>query len=246
MSSSQLYRGRRVRFASPQGSSIRFQRKKQIVKRLCAIVAAVCVVALSASLIGVWATSSKPAQAVFRRADGLEIPACPVGVEEGPINLAVSTVLDDGPVFLGCPDCIRKLKANPTKYAAKIAHQRKVLATWPQIQVTCPVSGETIDHREFVEHAGGTVYFCCEQCKREFRQAPDKYMGKLAASYTYQTKCPVSGKTIDPEVSTSAPAGETVYFCSNKCREKFKENPAQIAVKLAEQGIWLDLPSDKR
>lgn len=229
MSSSQPYRRPRT-----HGFVTRSQRKKKIVKRLCAIVAAVCIVALSASLIGVWATSSKPTREVFRRADGLEMPACPVGVDEGPINLAVRTVFDDGPVFLGCPDCITKLKANPTKYAAKIAHQRKVLATWPRIQVTCPVSGETIDKGVFIDHAGNKVYFCCERCKREFVQAPANYTGKLAASYTYQTKCPVTGKTIDPAASATAPGGEIVYFCSDQCQDTFKKGPAQYAAKLAD------------
>lgn len=206
----------------------------------------VSAVVLAASLIGIWATSPvRPPRQVFTRADGLEIPACPVGEDEGPINLAVRTVLDDGPVFLGCPDCVEKLRANPTMFAVKIAEQRKVLEAWPRIQVTCPVSGETIDKRVFVEYAGAKVYLCGERCKSSFQAAPWKYKVLLAASYSYQTKCPVDGKEIDPAVSTKAPGGETVYFCADTCCDKFDDGPAQYASKLADQGFWLDLPSGK-
>jgi YHS domain-containing protein len=38
---------------------------------------------------------------------------------------------DDGPVYFCCKGCAAKYKANPAKYAEKVAAQRKFLAEHP-------------------------------------------------------------------------------------------------------------------
>lgn len=172
-----------------------------------------------------------------------KLPKCPVRGE--PINLAVSTATDDGPVFFCCSQCIPKFEAEPKKYAETVTAQRRALAALPRVQLTCPISGESVKTAVFVEEKGQKVYFCCKNCRGKYEKDPAKYAGKLANSYIYQTKCPVTGKAIDPQVSAKAPAGETVYFCCKNCPEKFGKDPAKYAPKLEEQGLRLDLSKTK-
>jgi YHS domain-containing protein len=51
--------------------------------------------------------------------------------------------------------------------------------------------------------------------------------GEKAKGFTTQTKCPISGKPIDTEV-TASHNDQTVYFCCAGCPAKFKENPEKI------------------
>ncbi len=172
-----------------------------------------------------------------------EMPKCPIMDE--PINLAVSTPTDDGPVFFCCKGCIKDYKAEPGKFAAKVASQHKILAKWDKVQVTCPVSGEPVESKVFTEHNGEKVGLCCKRCVKAFDSSPGKYKAALANSYTYQTKCPVSGSAIDASVSTVLPGGETVYFCCGDCSDKFMANPDKYAPKLAEQGVKVSVAKIK-
>lgn len=168
-----------------------------------------------------------------------KLPACPVMGE--PIDVGVSTMTDDGPVYFCCPSCIKKLKENPDKYAEAVAAQRKALTGLPKVQVTCPVSGKPVDKKVSIEHDGQTVYFCCQKCPSAFQADPAKYRAKLAGSYSYQTTCPVSGEEISPTSFTELADGHKVYFCCDKCSKKLVADPAKYAPDLKEQGIYLDL-----
>ncbi len=165
----------------------------------------------------------------------LALPKCPVADE--PINFAVSTATNDGPVFFCCKDCISKYKANVDKYSVKVAAQRKALVGRAKVQVTCPLSGKPVDQKVFVEHDGGKVYFCCEGCIGRFKQDPGKYKVALANSYTYQTKCPIMDEDINPQAFTTAANGMKIYYCCKGCDKKFLADPAKYAPKLVAQGF---------
>ncbi|RMF79913.1 MAG: hypothetical protein D6744_08675, partial [Planctomycetota bacterium] len=113
------------------------------------------------------------------------------------------------------------------------------LAKLPKVQVRCPLSGEPINKKEFVETDGQKVYFCCGNCKKKYAAEPAKYAAKLAASYTYQTKCPVMGGDIDPTVFTELPGGQTVYFCCPGCEGKLSKKPEKYAKNLQKQGYHI-------
>jgi YHS domain-containing protein len=166
---------------------------------------------------------------------------CPVTGE--PVDFTSSTMMKEGPVYLCCPPCAKKLKHDPKKYAKKVAEQREALAKLPRIQVSCPVTGKQIDKKAFVEHKGQKVYFFCDKCPKEFQKDPAKYEAKLAASYTYQTKCAISGGEIDPNTSLTLEGGQKVYFCCKGCIPKFKKDPAKYTPNLAKQGYTID-PED--
>lgn len=163
-------------------------------------------------------------------------PMCPVMGDE-PANLAISTPTDDGPVFFCCNDCISKFQKSPAKYAEKASAQRKALDGRPRVQVTCPVSGDAVDKKVFVERDEEKIYFCCSACVSKYQNDPKKYAANLANSFTYQSKCPVMGNTIDPTSFTKLADGRTIYYCCNGCEGKLFGTPAKYAKNLATQGF---------
>lgn len=171
------------------------------------------------------------------------VPRCPLTNE--PVNLAVSVATDEGPLFFCCKGCISKYQADPTKYATKVAAQRKALASRDRVQVTCPVSREPVDQKVFVESNGRQVYFCCKGCIGKYQQDPDKYRSALANSYTYQTQCPVMDEEIDPKVLTTTATGQNIYFCCKGCDKKFVKDPSKYAPHLVAQGYTLN-PADMK
>jgi len=160
-----------------------------------------------------------------------------------PVNLAVSVATPEGPVFFCCKDCIPKYQADPNKYAAKVAAQRKALADRPKAQVMCPACNEPADAKIFMESAGKKILFSSTECMATYKAEPAKYAAGLANAYTYQTKCPVMGEDIDPKAFTTLANGTKVYFCCKGCDKKLFADPAKYAPKLAAQGIVIE-PKD--
>lgn len=171
--------------------------------------------------------------------DAAAAALCPVMGE--PIDLSYHTRTDEGPVFFCCSMCINRYDKNPEKYAAKVSDQRKVMADRDKIQTLCPVSGKPVVKGASIEQDGDTVQFCCQGCVAKYKQDPAKYAAGLANSYTYQTKCPVSGARIDPASATELPTGETIYFCCEKCSAAFLADPAKHAPNLEAQGLALNV-----
>jgi YHS domain-containing protein len=43
----------------------------------------------------------------------------------------------------------------------------------------------------------------------------------LSSAAFAATQCPISGKPVDPNVSSKDKDGKTVYFCCEKCKAKY-------------------------
>jgi YHS domain-containing protein len=172
------------------------------------------------------------------KADKPAFPQC--AVMDDPVDFSVNTMTKDGPVYFCCAKCIEKYKGSPEKYAKRVAMQRKAVAALPKVQVSCPISGEPLDPKSYIEKDGKRISFCCERCIAKYKKSPEKFAAKLAASYTYQTKCPVSGEAIDPSASMKTTDGKSVYFCCDKCKAKFMKEPAKYSDKLESQGTIID------
>jgi len=166
------------------------------------------------------------------------LPNCPVMGE--PVDFSVKTMTKEGPVYFCCKMCIKKFNDEPSKYTQGLSEQKKALAKLPKVQVTCPVSGEPIDTKVFIEERGKKTYFCCKGCIDKYKKDPAKFAAKLADSYSYQTKCPVMNGEIDPGTFITLKTGQTIYFCCKGCDKKFLKDPAKYAPKLAEQGVHID------
>lgn len=194
--------------------------------------------------VAAWLTAGQAARAVDdkpadKKVEKVELPLCPLMGE--PVDFNVYSESDKGRVYFCCAGCIKKYEAKPEKYADAVKAQHEALHKLPAVQVSCPMSGEPIDPKTTVEHAGHKIAFCCGKCADKFKAEPAKYMGKLAGAFTYQTKCPISDHAIDPKATVKAPGGETVYLCCPKCAAVFSADPAKYASKLAEQGYSLNL-----
>ncbi len=174
-----------------------------------------------------------------REKKGAALPECPVMGEEVDFSLSVST--DDGPVYFCCPRCIGKFEKDPGKFAKFVTAQHKALADLPKVQVACPLSGRPIDPEAFVQVDGQKVYACCTRCTAKYEKTPEKFAAGLAAGYTYQTKCPVSGKAIDPAAFTTLKSGFNVYFCCDGCKDKFAKEPGKYKASLESQNIFAAL-----
>ena len=127
-----------------------------------------------------------------------------------------------------------------------------------------PICGMTVKPEtaaaKYESEAGGTVYFCAVGCR-------DKYVSKIegaseAAAPTPaniypergvetvshgQMKAAPSGEFVDPVCGMSVASGtaagkhdfdgETYYFCSTGCLNKFKQNPARFLEKRNEETL---------
>ena len=110
-------------------------------------------------------------------------------------------------------------------------------------EVTCVVSGETIDETEYTNYKKGKVYFCCGGCKADFDEASATFA--VAANYQLvatgqymQTNCPVSGRGLNPKkVVKVANAGVT--FCCGNCQGKTNKAEDKMAF------IFADVSFDK-
>ena len=170
----------------------------------------------------------------------VELPKCPVMGETISFKIAAKT--DDGPVYVCCKMCVSRIEKDSSKYAKQIAGQRAILAKMPKVQVKCPLSGMPIDPESFATVAGKKVYACCSDCTEELKTNGDKHKAAIAASYTYQARCPVMpDEEINPAMATKLATGETVYFCCKMCVSKFTKDPAKYADNMAKMGYPIDV-----
>lgn len=179
----------------------------------------------------------KPAERKARD-QAKELPVCPVMGEE--VDFSAKTMTDDGPVYFCCNMCIPKFKKVPAKHAEKHATQRTALAKLDRVQTNCPVDGKSVDGKLTAEVSGHKVAFCSKECQAKYAEHSGAFNAKLADSYTYQTRCPISGEKIQPNVFTDLNTGQRIYFCCARCSEKLLKDPAKYAPKLEEQGIMID------
>ena len=57
-------------------------------------------------------------------------------------------------------------------------------------QTKCPVLGNKIDEKVFVDYQGKRIYFCCAGCVDEFKKDPEKYLKKMEAEGVTPEKTP--------------------------------------------------------
>jgi Cu+-exporting ATPase len=126
-------------------------------------------------------------------------------------------------------------------------------------KVIDPVCGMTVDPataKWSYEHAGTQYYFCSPGCREKFSADPAKYLAPQTAPATLQPTSrslpiaeskaaeakaidPVCQMTVNPATAqwSYEHAGQTYYFCSRMCFEKFSIDPPQyLAPKLVALG----------
>jgi YHS domain-containing protein len=103
-------------------------------------------------------------------------------------------------------------------------------------QTVCPVMGKPIDSASYTDIQGQRVYFCCGGCEKKLKADPDKYFKQAAAEgvlfQNVQKTCPVSGETLEDRTVYSNFEGRRIYFCCQKCRDKFDNDPQEYLKKM--------------
>ncbi|MBN1576791.1 MAG: hypothetical protein JW913_09580 [Chitinispirillaceae bacterium] len=65
-------------------------------------------------------------------------------------------------------------KMMKTDTAKAMAHMKQL-----KPQTTCPVTGDPIDKKLYVDYQGKRIYVCCSQCIASVKKDPEKYIKKL-------------------------------------------------------------------
>ncbi|HEY8587785.1 MAG TPA: heavy metal translocating P-type ATPase [Rhodanobacter sp.] len=122
------------------------------------------------------------------------------------------------------------------------------------VDPVCGMTVDPSTARHASTRAGQTFHFCCAGCKAKFDAAPETYTGSgiqklpfhrheggaapAAAQHdhahggghghSHQVKDPVCGMTVDTRTGKHhvEHEGQTQYFCSARCREKFVADPS--------------------
>lgn len=134
-----------------------------------------------------------------------------------------------------CADAaaLAKFNADPAEYAEAASKQWEALPTW-RVQVLCPVTGETVSTKIFVEGKDDDIYFATEEAKAKWLKDSKPFESKLADCFTFQTNCLICGHDIKPSLSETID-GQKVYFGCAGCIDAVKEDKAASLKKLAAQ-----------
>ena len=96
--------------------------------------------------------------------------ACPL---TGKAVTADKTATHNGDtVAFCCGNCLKKFKADPDKFAAKVKNANQAFND------KCPLTGKAINASKVTVYKK-TVGFCCGNCKKKFDADPAKFAGKV-------------------------------------------------------------------
>lgn len=93
--------------------------------------------------------------------------------------------------------------------------------------VKCLFSDKPAKEANSVEYKKGKVYFCCENCPKNFSADPKKHAVKAnqqlvkTAQYT-QKGCPLSGEKVDTSTKVTL-NGVDVCFCCKDCKGAYEK-----------------------
>jgi YHS domain-containing protein len=79
-------------------------------------------------------------------------------------------------IYFCCAGCKDTFLKDPEKYFKKIEDDGVLLES---VQKKCPVMGDKIDKKEYIDYKGRRVYFCCAGCKEKFNKEPEKYLKNI-------------------------------------------------------------------
>src|SRR5271157_2480793 len=90
--------------------------------------------------------------------------------------------------------------------AMPAAHAKKL-----KPQSTCPVTGDPIDKKLYVDYKGKRIYVCCSMCIDSVKKDPEKYIKKLESMgqgvETISGKSTKESKNAKADTSTASEAG---------------------------------------
>ncbi len=94
-----------------------------------------------------------------------------------------------------------------------------------EFKATCPMSGGPAKEASFVMHKGKKVFFCCNNCPKNFEKDPSAVSAKVHYQFAetgqmIQVACPFTGRKVNPDATVELGSAK-VSFCCNNCKGKF-------------------------
>jgi YHS domain-containing protein len=139
-------------------------------------------------------------------------------------------------VYFCCDNCPKTFDKDRKSFDLKV--KRQLVETGQVVQVACPLTGKPVNKDHMAEVGTTKVGFCCDKCEGKYKEASDDDKLKMLFAakdfnqgFTRQTKCPVSGKPINPEQFVDY-KGKKVYFCCPNCPAAFNKDPESFVDKL--------------
>jgi YHS domain-containing protein len=124
-------------------------------------------------------------------------------------SMCLATVLVSGILALSMAQtAIPPVKVDTVqqKVAAAGMHAAKL-----QPQTTCPVTGDPIDKKLYIDYKGKRIYVCCSSCIDSVKKDPEKYIKKLESMgqgvETIGGKSMKKSKNAKADTSTASEAG---------------------------------------
>lgn len=164
---------------------------------------------------------------------------CPVMKKPLPED-AESIIVNGQSIFICCPPCADKIKADPELYTKQVdalytASIRDDLRI--AVQDICPVSGQKLGSMGDplkVQVGEETVFLCCKGClgkevKREHWATIHNNIAKA------QEICPVMGGDLPKSPKWTIVEGQVVYVCCPPCTKKLAAQPEEYLSKVDEQ-----------
>jgi YHS domain-containing protein len=97
-------------------------------------------------------------------------------------------------------------------------------------QTTCPVTGDPIDKKLYVDYNGKRIYVCCSSCLADLKKDPEKYIKKLESQGQ-------SVETIGIESKKGSKAS-TADTSAKKMDMKGAKISGDTTAKAVEAGYW--------
>lgn len=102
--------------------------------------------------------------------------------------------------------------------------------------ITCLFGDKPAQADKSVDYKGGKVFFCCENCPKNFSKDPAKHAVAankqlFATGQFVQKACPLSGGKLKDSTAVKV-GGVEVKFCCENCQGKVAKSEAAAAAEL--------------
>ena len=143
----------------------------------------------------------------------------------------------------------------PQSNLVQLGRKKAEQAPEPHVDPVCKMLVTPETAAAEYEYNGTTYYFCNPGCKTKFGADPDKYLdtaegpmehhhhGDMAAAPKGEFTDPVCGMSVSPDTAAGKHDhnGETYYFCSPGCLQKFKADPEKYLNPQPAEDLPLDV-----
>lgn len=174
-------------------------------------------------------TREKPHAKAAKQATESKQPPILCPVSGKPIDKAVFTRFRGKRVYFADKSCVKDFRADPGKYKEGLKEQWERMKPL-RAQVTCPVTGEPIDKRFFVEMPDYDLYFATEAAKASWEEDRKPYEKNLDTCHTFQTHCGTCPGDFNPKAMIEHESRK-IYFCCMGCGGAFKKDPQKFIRK---------------